>query len=86
MEKYYVVGIEARNNVFERRCITISEAYDAIEDASEAFGIITDMDDIMKILVGMKYGNGLTYQSCGLQIWASNRKEDSGKDEPETET
>lgn len=55
--KHYEIKISANAHDFEYKCSTISEAYDAICDASAVFGIKVELDTVMEKLVDMKNGN-----------------------------
>lgn len=54
--KYFEVTIEARLHDFTHRCCKISEAFEAIYDASKEFGIETDLDAVMEGLVNLNRG------------------------------
>lgn len=54
--KHFEVTIGARSHDFACRCSTISEAFEAICDASKEFGIETDLDAAMEGLVNLKRG------------------------------
>ena len=55
--KHFRVCIEGGNHEFEYRCSSISDAYDAVLDATAAFEIPVELEDVMTALVNMKRAN-----------------------------
>lgn len=66
--KHFEIGIQACNHLFTYECTSAAEAYDAIMDASIAFGFEVDMDEVMGVLVDMKRGDALSHQKHHFQI------------------
>lgn len=66
--KHYRICIEAERHPFEYCCSTISEAYDAIQDASTVFGLNIDLDKVMVDLVGMHEENIISSSCYRLRI------------------
>lgn len=61
--KHYVVSLTAGARVFDYKCSRINEAYDAVLEASAAFDINIDLDDVMSALVRMKEGSLLSQET-----------------------
>lgn len=70
MEKLFIVGIKAGYHLFEYKCNTISDAYEAVQAAVENFGIEADMDWIMRNLVNMECGATKAFSCYRLTISA----------------
>ena len=68
MEKLFIVGVKTARYVFEYRCNTISDAYEAVQEAVMEFGIEADMDWIMRNLVNMDCGATKAFSCYRLTI------------------
>lgn len=66
--KHFVIGVIGKSCVFEFKCSTAHEAYEAIMDASCGFNIEIDADRIMEKLVEIKNGRMLSHHGCRLSI------------------
>ncbi|MFR9207655.1 MAG: hypothetical protein ACLVKR_04790 [Lachnospiraceae bacterium] len=55
--KHFKVCIAGGNHEFEYRCSSISDAYDAVLDATAAFEIPVELEDVMTALMNMKRAN-----------------------------
>lgn len=53
---YFDVSLCTGTYTFNCKCESISEAYDAVSEASEVFGIEVDLREIIVALAGMKEG------------------------------
>ena len=63
-KKYLIVEIKAKNHSFRFECTNISDAYEAISDASEVFDFELDKDSLMECLVKLKIGTLLSSQNA----------------------
>ena len=66
--KHFKVFVIANAHEFEYSCSAISEAYDAVYDASAIFGIDLDLDKIMESLVMMKQSHMTRAEMRNLRI------------------
>lgn len=67
--KHYEIAIQAERHQFLYECSTISEAYDAICDASVTFGIGFDLNKVMITLVEMHNGKIRSSEMYRLSIY-----------------
>lgn len=56
MKETYLIKIKAEKHSFQFECTNISDAYEAISDASETFAFELDKDSLMECLVEIKAG------------------------------
>lgn len=66
--KHFRVRMEANSHQFEYRCSSMSDAYDAVLDASVTFGIQINLDEVIIALVEMKRENQLSAEWYRLRI------------------
>ncbi|MCP1103751.1 hypothetical protein, partial [Aequitasia blattaphilus] len=68
--KHFEIGITTGGTrEFTFRCDGIHNAYDAINDAVNYFGLGEDMDEIMRILVKMDENKLVTHRHAGLNVY-----------------
>lgn len=66
--KHFTITLIADTHEFKHECSTITEAYDAIRDASTVFGIGVNTDELMETLVEMNQEKASTIQNNQIRI------------------
>jgi len=68
--KYFVISLCTGTYMFDFICSKISDAYNAIQEASADFGISVDLYRVMAALVHMDEGRVISYKRGNLIITA----------------
>ena len=68
--KYFVISLCTGTYMFDFKCSKISDAYNAIQEASADFGISVDLCGVMAALVHMDEGRVISYKRGNLIITA----------------
>lgn len=70
---YFVISLYTGNHIFNLECDWISDAYDAVLEASAMFDIDVDLDAVMVALVGMNEGTQQSYKRGHVGITRRER-------------
>ncbi len=69
--KHFEITYYALNTPFTYACTTVKEAADALFNLATVdptLMSLSEIDDLIRVLVDMKFGSTLTYEQCRLYI------------------